>query len=935
MHRSLLPSGLLLVTLAFWLAVPSCGPGDSGTKEDEGQVVKDGRDLNDNPEILSPPILGEPIYECTNVVFVQGFVPGAEVLVFADADPSPIGGETSIDSSGATIKVKITFTKGQVITARQRFKGVTSGPSNAVTVRSHKDDYPGGLPKPRIDPPPLYRCGRATGSRDQLPGSHLEFQSEPPLGGGGFGPAVTIASMDGAAPAQWMSVSPPFELGARVRSKYRICTDDSPLSDGEIVQEQPAVIPPPTIDQGYEGQEIIVVRNIVNGAMLDVYANIVDVAHRIGGSPTPGGSGQRVRVSPKAVSGDTLIPTQGLCDPPVQGPGMTVKPCSELPAAKINPPAPGDTQVEVTESVPGAEIQIYANGEKVGDGGGSIINLVRPLNDGEVVKVVQILGNCKSQWVFQVGVKCRVTTDIVACSGDWPAFRHNSTRNAQQTKNSALADPFRVRTLKVKWQYPLPGDPSLGGGFRASPIIYKGKLYVGNGNGRLYALDASNGNFLWKYPPDGQPALTSRFTSNPSSLGIASSAAIGRVRKDKEVDAVIFGAPDQSLQPGFGSGRLFALDANTGVELWKSPAVAVLEGDNTTGGSLTVRHEQIGYSSPLILNGKVYIGIANHGDNPIQNGKVVAVDLNSGAIVGGFSYQSTNTRGGGVWSSVAGGPSGELYITTGNVRNGNPGGEPSVNNGLSMLRLDPASGAIIWKFQPVPFALDDDPDWSSGPTAIKATCATLAASTQKDGWSYAVNAGSGSPGTSSVRWQFPPTAPPPGFLFTPGDGTSHSDTRYLVPGAAWRDVFITMSAGVNVITNVSDGFTRLHGLNVCPGDSSRIRWLFDVPDTSPGSDYQLGPPTVTRGIVFVGTAQGHVVAFADPSAAADEGLRCSNPRVANADCVVNGFQLVPQPHLLRNVSALLDGSRILTEPALAGGRVYVSTEGGHVFMLEP
>jgi len=927
MRRSFLRKRLLLVALAFSLASPSCGP--SGSGDDSGQVVRDGSDLKDNPEILSPPILSEPIYECTNVVFVQGFVPGAEILVFAAGDPSPIGGGTSLFASGATFKVTITFSKGQVITARQKFKGVTSGPSNAVTVRSYKDDYPSGPPKPRIDPPPLYRCGRATGSRDQLPGSHLEYRSESALAGGGFAPPVTIASMDGAAPAQWMSTSPPFELKARVTAQYSICGDPSPVSDGEIVQEQPATIPLPTIDPGYEGQQIIIVRNVVNGAMLDVYANIVDPPHRIGESPTPGGSGQQMLVSPKAVAGDTLIPTQGLCDPPVQGPGMTVKPCSDLPAAKINPPAPGDTQVEVTESVPGAEIQIYANGEKVGDGGGSIINLVRPLKDGEVVKVVQILGTCKSQWVFQVGVKCRVSSDVMACSGDWPAFRHNSTRNAQQTKNSALADPFRVRTLKVKWQFPRSGDPSLGGGFEASPVVYKGKVYVGNGNGRLYALDAGSGKLLWQYPPSepppGQPALTSQFLSNPSSFGLASSAAVARVRK--EVDAVIFGAPDQSLAPGLGSPRLFALNAETGAEIWKSDAVGVLNG--LTSGSDDELHEQIGYSSPLVLNGRVYIGIADHGDNPIQNGKVVAVDANSGAIIGGFSFQATNRRGGGVWSSVAGGPSGEIYVTTGNTnRTGVPPTEPepSINRGMSLLRLEPATGAQIWKFQPVPYALDNDADWSSGPTAIKLPCGTVAASTQKDGWSYAVNAGSGAPGAPSVRWQFPPT----GYPFIPGDGTTHGDTRYLKAGAAWGGVFITMTAGVNVVTKVSEGFSRLHGLDACTG---QVRWLFDVPGTTPGAPYQLGPPTVTRGIVFVGTAQGRLVVFADPSAAPGAGMRCSNPDVSNADCVANGFQLVPQPSIMANIP--LDSSAIAGEPALAGGRVFVSTEGGTVFMLEP
>lgn len=908
----------LVVAAAFVLcAIVSCNGGSQSGESDDGKVVPT-KDFHDDPKVLSPPILGQPIYQCTDTVFVQGFVPGAKIEIFLDGNPTPIGSGSSLLSS-VSIKTSVSFTKGQVLTAKQIVNGNTSGPSNAVTVRSHKDDYPKGIPKPRIDPPPLYRCGRATGARDVLPGSHLDFISEPALGGGGFGPPATIANMDGSGAAQWMIVNPAFGLGDRVHAQYKICNDTSPPSDPEIVQEQPQTIPGPTVDQGYEGQQIIVVRNVLNGATLDVFAN--DQMHRIGGSPTPGGSGQQVFVTPPAVPGDTLFAIQALCDKSPPGPGTVVKPCSDLPAAKIKPPSPGDTQVEVTESVPGSEIQIYADGQKVGDGGGSVINLVRPLADGETVVVIQILGTCRSHSAWEVPVKCRASSDALACSADWPAFGHDSTRHGEQAKNSSLADPFQVRTLKVGWTFTVPQA----GGFRASPVIYKGLVYVGNGNGRLYALDANTGKLVWQYPVSNDPPLTSKYTCNPSSLGIASSVSIARIRK--EVDAVIFGAPDQSLAPGLGSGRLFALNAATGAEIWKSPAVAVLNG--TTQGSTSELHEQIGYSSPVVRNDKVYVGIANHCDNPIQNGKVVAVDLNSGAIVGGFSYQSTSTRGGGVWSAVAAGPSGELYITTGNVAAGNPNGPPNVNNGLSMLRLDPNTGGVVWKLQPVPFELDGDPDWAAGPIATKSSCGTVAVSTQKDGWSYSVNAGSGAPGPPNMAWQFPPTGVP----FTQGDGTRHGDDRYLVRGATWNDRFITMTGGENIVVDTNSGFGRLHGLNICGGRSTRVRWLFDVPTAQIGQTYQMGPPTVTRGIIFVGTAAGHLIAFADPDVAPGQGQRCSNSAVAPNDCVANGFALVPAPSVLADVS--LDGSRILTEPALANGRVFVSTEGGHVYMLQP
>ena len=67
----------------------------------------------------------------------------------------------------------------------------------------------------------------------------------------------------------------------------------------------------------------------------------------------------------------------------------------------------------------------------------------------------------------------------------------------------------------------------------------------------------------------------------------------------------------------------------------------------------------------------------------------------------------------------------------------------------------------------------------------------------KDGWTYGVEAGTGIPGASRrLRlWQFPAT----GFPFYPGRRNDPwRISRYLMPGAAWNDVFITMTGGEEV-----------------------------------------------------------------------------------------------------------------------------------------
>jgi outer membrane protein assembly factor BamB len=506
-----------------------------------------------------------------------------------------------------------------------------------------------------------------------------------------------------------------------------------------------------------------------------------------------------------------------------------------------------------------------------------------------------------------------------ACSSDWPAFRHNTLRTGNQLNHGPLADPAKVAGLSIGWTFPVGAVNPPPGPFRAGPVVFKGVVYIGNSNGYVYAINANDGSVKWVYPPMGAAPLTSTFTCNPSSEGIASSAAMAVIGG---TNAVVFGAPDRSIGTHLGSGRLFALDAKTGAEIWKSPEIGLLRDDLVT-------HQQIGYSSPLVFNDHVYIGLADHCDNPIQQGKVVAVKLSDGTIDGGFSFTSTGPpRGGGVWGSVAGWIDKAIYVTTGNSNIGGP--SPVPNHALSLIRLNADTGSIVWGWQPVPYNLDVDPDWTATPTVMLTSCGTLAVSVQKDGWTWAVNEGSATPGPPSVKWAFP-TGPwyPAGF--TTADGTVHNDTRYLRPGAAWDDVYIVQTGGIPVTTDVNDGARHLYALNACTSDADRIRWIKDIPHSS-GAFYSLSPPSVTHGIVFVGTDQGHLVALGDPSIYPATGWRCKNPLVSSANCVASGYTLVPDPGVIKDLD--LNAGPITTEPALVGDPLFVSTEGGKVVMVK-
>ena len=925
-----------LLAIAMLVALNACD------RRKDPHVVPRPDNLKEDRSFISPPTLRFPIYACGSSVLVKDFIPGAKLEVFLNGTPPAIGTITSWLSTGQNVGVSISFTANQKITVKQTFDGVTSGPSNEVTVTSHLEDFPSGLPAPRLAPAPLLECGRAVGLADAVPSALVKVFAENPNAAapGGFDPAVQVGSVSDFG---YTFVNPAFVKGARVSAEQTLCTDTSPRSaPPETVQPEPASKPGPVLDPIYDGVNIATAWGsdgypspLLNGANVEVFAsNLPPGSQRIGGQPTPGG-GQQIFINPNGQASVGYSSTQALCTAGNPGPTTTGQPCSALPAPTIAPPLPGDTKIEVTGYVPGARILVFANGTEIGDSGPTGVNLSRALVEGDNIIVVQRIGSCESSTVYQIKVECAsLGSDALACSADWPMFRHSGLRDAQQINASALSDPYQVKKLQVKWQFPPSGSPAVGA-FRASPVVWKGRVYVPSSDGHVYALDANTGAQLWRYPATG-PALDTAYHSNDSSFGLASSAAIATIERR---DVVIFAGPDRSIGSGLGSGRLFALDAVTGAEVWKSTEIAALTG--TTQTSTSELHENLGYSSPLVMGNRVYVGIGNHGDNPIQKGRVVAVDLNSGIVVAGFSFSATNTRGGGIWSSLAGGLAGRgVYATTGNARrwNGGSQGEPSTNYSLGLLRLDSANGNLVWKHRPVPFDMDDDPDWASGASLMATACGELAASTMKDGWSYAVRAAPGNGTDASVLWQFPPT----GFPFTPGDGTAHGDTRYLVPGAAWSGVFITMDGGEQIVSGTQFGFNRLHALNACAGRANRVRWIVDVPGVF-ATDYQLGPPSVTRGIVYVLTTTGHLVAIADPSVWPSVGSRCSNPAVTNANCLANGFQLVPVPKVLLDI-AVSGSGMIRNEPVLVGNRVFVAVSdaaftyasmAGRVFMLEP
>src|SRR5262249_25774068 len=156
----------------------------------------------------------------------------------------------------------------------------------------------------------------------------------------------------------------------------------------------------------------------------------------------------------------------------------------------------------------------------------------------------------------------------------------------------------------LKWAYGYAGSQSSSG----QPSIVNGRLFVGNTNRNVYALNAASGCTYWTFQAEfpvrtaisvgtsGGHALV--YFGDQHGRGYAVDAASGALRWKTRVDdypsAMITGAPTlvgdvlyvpaASLEDVFGAdpkypcckfrGSVSALDAATGRVIWKSSTVA-------------------------------------------------------------------------------------------------------------------------------------------------------------------------------------------------------------------------------------------------------------------------------------------------------------------------------------------------------------------------
>ncbi len=188
----------------------------------------------------------------------------------------------------------------------------------------------------------------------------------------------------------------PFAVGDELVVWQELCDDESPTSEPTYAVAAPTFMPPIQIDPEdvFEQQELFAFTSIVAGSTLNIEeANTGPVGSIFSWPSTRYRNWDfATAFGGPFLNSHQLLVKQILCTDSQVTDITTTKTCEELDPPLVAPLISGQDFVIVSNAVPGASIRIYdANGEEIGDGGAPIILLLRPLEAGETITVVQEL----------------------------------------------------------------------------------------------------------------------------------------------------------------------------------------------------------------------------------------------------------------------------------------------------------------------------------------------------------------------------------------------------------------------------------------------------------------------------------------------------------------------------------------------------------------
>ena len=284
-----------------------------------------------------------------------------------------------------------------------------------------------------------------------------------------------------------------------------------------------------------------------------------------------------------------------------------------------------------------------------------------------------------------------VTDALIAAApeGEWLSYGRDY--NEQRFSSLTQVNDTTVKDLGLAWS----ADFETARGQEATPLMHDGVLYTSTAWSLVKAYDAATGKLLWSYDPKVPRETLVRVCCDAVNRGVALYG-----------DKVFVAALD---------GRLIALNAKTGTEVWAKNIVPDQKSYAITG-------------APRIAKGKVLIG--NAGSEYRARGSLAAFDPETGAELWRFHTVPGNPAdgfenpameraaktwsgkwwelggGGTVWDSITYDPTTNLVLFgTGNAEPWNPAPMGREGDSLytsSVVAVNADTGAYAWHFQETP-----------------------------------------------------------------------------------------------------------------------------------------------------------------------------------------------------------------------------------------
>ena len=392
---------------------------------------------------------------------------------------------------------------------------------------------------------------------------------------------------------------------------------------------------------------------------------------------------------------------------------------------------------------------------------------------------------------------------------DWPAFLNGPSHTSDNHAQVAIT-PANAGALVREWHFvgdqpTRPGQP--GPAYNASPTVADGAVYIGSNTGWFYKLGERTGKVLAKVFIGFQPSKTC------SASGFVATATVARDPADGQ-DTVYVGAPD---------GYLYALRASDLARKWRS-VIAIPSAKVS---------DYFQWSSPTVANGKIYVGVSSHCDNPLVRGGVIGYVQSTGKVFARYFDVPKGVVGGSVWSSVAaGGP--YVFLSTGNKATS----APPLYDTISIVELRASTLARVAAFQVPSAQRVGDGDFGASPALF----GPLVGACNKNGIFYALQV----PGMK-LAWQ------------------RRVSTSVCMASSAYDGRFLYVAAGATAI----GGKTYLGSIRRLDPATGRVLWQTGLPNRVLGTPSldgagvlavgTLGSSRTPNGVYLLNAQTGHIV----------------------------------------------------------------------------